>query len=467
MVRFDAPYPGNEDTKNTEWSQAAHSGMRSPDHLWGEYWQRFNTFRIPIFDKVEYFRIAMAVAKDSTSKEDFERKFEQVNERRLRELQSLLSRMYWNIERSSTPRAAHIETSDANTLGCLEHFVRVLNGYVFEQKADMEPTKIVVEAHHSTEEYHLQGTEQIFVEDETETLIREISRSPSADPEYEEYLRTGKLPEEDEWSSQLPHDIDWSYEFQKEHQAGRKRYEENNTFIRTNLDTLTPTSNGAESHTLDSDDDTPSMQQVPSLISNDSQDLEEENETTATQDGLGRRSSISSKRRSSSSAKKRVRFDDDDEDISTHEPKRRRLENTIAQTETSPTSRTTRASSPTRPVTDGSVSRKRCRPEEDEEDNGYKRQKIESLPRPSSPTPITSSTEDGSASHLARGSLEKIPEGQAPESNKGGRKRRKQKSTSPNPRAKSFRNTLNTRSSRRAKSSTLWELDSSGKPRTT
>ncbi|KAL6904325.1 hypothetical protein GGI43DRAFT_317096 [Trichoderma evansii] len=463
MSRFKAPYPGNENTKNTEWSQAAPRGMRSPDHLWGEYWQRFNMFRIPIFDKVEYFRTAVALAKDSKSKEDFERKFEEVNERRLQELQSLLSKMFWNfnnIEKGPPHRAAHIETSDARTLRCLEHFIRILNDYVFDQEADTGPTKIVVEKQNYTEENSLNEGGEIFVEDETETLIREISRSPSADPEYEEYLRTGRVP--DEWSSQLNPDVDWTYEFNKEHKSGRVHHRESDTFTRTNFDCLTSTSDDTDPHTLNSDDDILSIQQVPSLTSNDSQDFEEANETTATKDGLRRRSSISSKSGSSNSAKKRVRFSDDDEDVSIHEPKRRKLETTLANAPNSPTPQ---SSSGIKQASHGGVSRKRSRPDDDEEDNGYKRQKIESVPRSTSPILHDSCTEDESASRLAQGTSEKVPEEHAPESNNGRRKQQKQKSTLQTSRAKSPQNAPNTRSSRRAKSSTLWELDSSGKSR--
>lgn len=406
--------------------------------------------------------MAVAIAKDSKSKEDFERKFEESNKRRLEEFQSMLGKMYWDIRETHPTRAAHTATSLAHHLSCLEHFVRLLNGYIFDRKADMESAKIVVEKQDDTEENLLRERGQIFVEDETETLIREISRSPSADPEYEEYLRTGILHDENEWSSQLPYDIDWGYRLDEEYKARRVHHKENETFIRTNIESLTPASDDAALHALNSDDDTPLIQEVPSLISNDSQDLKEGNETPAAQDGLRRRSSISSNSRYSTSAKKRVRFDDDDEDISTHESKRRKLENTLAHTETSPTTRTSAIQ-----AANGSVSRKRSRADEDEEDNGFKRQKIETLPRPPSPVSIASSMEEDSTNHLAQGSSEKVLEEQARENNNGGRKRRKQKSTSPTSRAKSSRNTLNTRSLRRGKSSTLWELDSSGKPRST
>lgn len=480
MARFDAPDPGNENTKNTQWSEAAPPGMRSPDYLWGEYWQRFNMFRLPISDKEEYFKIAMAVAKYSKSKEDFERKFEEKNKRRSQGFHSMLDKMYWAIEETHPARdaqnppcaahtsahVAHTATSFAQNLSCLEHFVQLLNDYISKRKADKESEKIIVEKQDHTKNNSCQERGHILIEDEAGKLIREISPIPSADPEYEEYEEylDGQLPDENEWSSQLPHDIDWGYKLDAEYKARRMRHKESDTFARADFDSLMLLPDDAASHTLNSDDDTPSIQQVPSLISNDSQDLEERIESLATQDAQRRRSSIPSKSSSTSSAKKRVRSDDDEE-ISTHEPKRRKLENTLSNDETSPTPQITRASSVQ--AAHGSASRKRSRPNEDEEDNGFKRQKIEALPRPPSPVPIASSAEDGSTDYLAQGSSEKVLKEQVPENNNGKHKRRKQKPTPPTSRAKSSRNTLNTRSSRRAKSSTLWELDSSGKPRST
>ncbi|PNP46717.1 hypothetical protein TGAMA5MH_01668 [Trichoderma gamsii] len=453
MARFDAPCPGNENAKNTQWSEAAPPGMRSPDHLWGEYWHRFNTFRIPLFDKEDYFRIAMTIAKDSRSIQEFDRKFEEHNKRRHKELRSMLKNMYWDLEETLPTRAVHSAASDAQNLGCLEHLVRLLNGYILDRKAEMESAKIVVEKQNHAEENSFQEERGlVFVQDETETLIRELSQSPSADPEYEEYLRTGRMP--DAWCSQPPQDIDWGYWHDKEYKARQVRHGESDFFTGTNIESLAGASDDAALHALNSDDDVPSIQRVPSLVSNDSRDLEEGNET-ATHDEQRRRSSISSKSSSTNSAKKRVRFDDD-EDINIHEPQRRKLENTLAHAEIAPISPTTRTSFIQ--AANGSASRKRSRADEDEDDNGFKRQKIESL----SPPPSSVSTD-----HIAGGGSEKVLEEQVLENNDGGRKRQKQKSKSPTSRAISSRNNLNTRSSRRAKSSALWELDSSGKPHST
>ncbi|KAL7925189.1 hypothetical protein ACQKWADRAFT_285311 [Trichoderma austrokoningii] len=442
MARFDAPDPTYEREANAQWYKTAPHDMRSPDHLWGEYWQRFNTFRIPLFDRDEYFKMAMAIAKVSKSKEDFERRFEESNKRREKELRSMLKRIFWDLEDTEPTLASYGATSEVTKLSCLEHLVRLINGFIFDRKAAIESAKIVIEKQDTTEESLLQEKGQIVIEDETETLIRGMSRSPSTDPAYEYGIT--QSPDESNY--------DWAYESNKEQRAAQERYKESETFFRTDFESLMPASDDAASHTLNSDDDTPSMQQVPSLISGGSRDLEEGN---------------SSKSSSMNSAKKRVRFDNDEDisNVGTHEPKRRKIENTLAHADTSPISPTTRASSIQ--ATNANASRKRSRSDEDEEDNGYKRQKIEALPRPPSPAPVVSSVEDESTNHLAQENSGKIPEEQVPESNSGGRQRRKQKPKSPSLRAKSSRNALNTRSSRRAKSSTLWELDTSGKPRRT
>ncbi|KAM0486974.1 hypothetical protein ACHAPX_000241 [Trichoderma viride] len=460
MTRFDAPNPAYEGTRNAQWSDAAPPDMRSPDHLWGEYWQRFNTFSIPISDSVGYFEMAMTIAKASKNKADFEQKFAQENERRLHQLHSVLNDMFWEIPRRSP---FLVQNSDARKFRCLEHFVRVSDGYILA-RTDKEPAKIVVEKQDSARETPLEEKEQIVIQGEPETLIGETSRSLSADADDEEYLSPEGAIDDDECFSQHPYDIDWCYKLIQEHEPRRMRHGESDTFMRMTFESAMRASDNSASYTLNSDDDTPSTQEVRSLTSNDSQDLEGGDESLATQDGRRRPSSLSSKSRNLDSAKKRVRFDDD-EDISTHEPKRRKLEDSPTHTETSPTPQTTRASfSQAAP---GSASKKRSRSDEDEEDNGFKRQKIETLPRPPSPVPIASSTEDGSTDHLVQTISEKELREQVPQSNNGRHKRRKQKPTPPASRAKSSRTIPNTRSSRRGKSSTRWELDSSGKPRST
>ncbi|KAK4081682.1 uncharacterized protein Triagg1_2423 [Trichoderma aggressivum f. europaeum] len=441
MGMFDAPYPGDERTKNSQWRRAAPRGMRSPDHLWGEYWQRFNLFPIPIFNKQDYFRTAMTIAKDAKSKQDFERKFEELNERRLEELRSLLINMFKG-------------TDVIFSFNCIERFVRVLGDYALELKAQAAQAaqaaeaeaeaeaEAVMEKHNHMEENSLQEWEGISIEDETETLIREVTQPPPVNPEDYE---PSNEPEEYEYEfqdltengTQYFDDVDWGYKPPRTHES---KYGSSKP--------------APDDDTDDSDDD--------------SQDFVDANETVAMEDGLGRPSSILSKSNTSNSAKKRVRFsdedEDEDEDVSIHEPKRRKLENPLSPTPTSPTAH---VPSSIKQVADAGVSRKRSRPdeeeEEEEEDNGYKRQKIENVPQPPSLISPASSTEDGSASHLARGTSEKVPKERA--SNNGRRKQRLQKSTSQTLHGKSPRNTLNTRSSRRSTSSTLWELDSSGKSR--
>ncbi|KAM0250017.1 hypothetical protein ACHAQJ_008786 [Trichoderma viride] len=112
--------------------------------------------------------------------------------------------------------------------------------YVFGWEADAvrpgaEPAekgdvarKRAVETQNYSEENSLQG-EQILIQDETQSLIRE--RISSADPENEEFLRTGRHP--DEWSSQLLPDMDWNYEAAKDYRAKRESYGENFVFIGT------------------------------------------------------------------------------------------------------------------------------------------------------------------------------------------------------------------------------------------
>jgi hypothetical protein len=455
--------------------------MSDPDLLWGEYWERFNTIRIPILGEDEYFNSAIAIVKASKDKEDFERLFEKTNKQRWEKFRSLMVNISREIDRTeeSFPcQAAHLATFNACNNSCLEHFVGLLKGHVLGWEADVVESHAEPEAlsDNSDVTKEISRETQKPIEEETQNPLREETQIPieeetqgpiEEDYSYD-YPLTGQIPPE--WESQHDPERDWTYRTPSERKASRERYEENFVFIGTYSEYLAPTADDAAPGARDSDDEVPSLQQLPSLLLDDTSISEKEDEGKATQDVLGKHLSSPSKDENSTLTKKRVRFDDDDDDdIINHEHKRRKLENTTAHTPTSPTSPTSHASSSIQQPAGGGVSKKRSRSddeeEDEEEDNGYKRQKIESLPSPpTSHTSPASSTEDISTSHLPSENPEKNPEEQVPETISGERKRRKQSSTSRAPRTKSSRNIPNTRSSRRAKSSTLWELDSSGKP---
>ncbi|KAM0254878.1 hypothetical protein ACHAQJ_006315 [Trichoderma viride] len=519
MPRFKAPYPGSQRSRNTAWARAAHPGMSDADHLWRDYWERFNTIQIPIFSEEEYFQTAIAVAKASKDKEDFERIFEETNKQRGEIFRVLMRDISWKIDNSKErfpSRAAFLTTFDACNNSCLEHFVGLLKGNVFGWEADVEEldaesealsddgdgtTKIGEETQIPLKEEKQISVEeetQIPVDEETQNPLKEETQMPIEEETqtpveeetqipverelqspieeetrgtieekktpvdwYDYSLNSEILPE---WETQYDPEWDWTYRSPNERKASRERYGEDFVFLGTYSEYYAPTSDDTAPRALVSDDEIPSMQQLPPSLLSDTPVSEKGDEGNTTQDVLGKQLSSPSNSGSSTLAKKRVRFDVDD-DIIDPEPKRRKLENATTHTPTSPTPH---SSSSIQQAAGGSVSKKRSRSDDDdeeEEDNGYKRQRIESLPSPpTSHTTPASSTEDVSINHLSPGNPEKLPEKQDPETTNGGRRRRKQTSTSRTPRAKSSRNILNTRSSRRAKSSTLWELDSSGKP---
>ncbi|KAL7938272.1 hypothetical protein V8C35DRAFT_146081 [Trichoderma chlorosporum] len=556
MPRFKAPYPVNNRTRNGQWSKVAPPGMRSPDMLWGKYWQQFNTFPIPISCDDDYFETAMSFAKMSEKKEDFERRFEEHNQRRYQQLRSLFASMTRDIDEKTFPcHDAYDAALNACRQGCLQQLVEVLNGCVHGWPADAAepgaepPTDngnvakkgILKSRNHakkkfrkrehtpiedvtksfiregslslstSTEESSLEE-EHTPIEDVTRSFVRE--RSPSAESDYHSCfssLCSNDSDPETSGGTFLPPDWGYNYEASRTFKAKQDNY---------------------------GDGATPFIQQAPSP---------------------SRDSPVSSKNTNPSSAKRGVRFVDEDDATPRHEPKRKlgnatpytptpHASSSLQQSTDGSTSRkrprpneeeqedddgykrqkiesllppatSPHASSSLQQPSDGSTSRKRSRPdeEEQEEDDGYKRQKIESplppqfrltspllygsqqtgvhprrdpdptkktmdtsvkkiesSPPPTSPAPLASSTENTSTAHLPQDDAENLQQEQFPNqlpqeqvqeaNNNGGRKQPRQKPRLQTSRAKSPQSTPGTRSSRRIKSSTLWELDFSGNP---
>ncbi|RFU78267.1 hypothetical protein TARUN_3965 [Trichoderma arundinaceum] len=466
MPPFKAPWPGNQRTRNHLWAKAAHTGMGDPDRLWGDYWNRFNTIQIPIFDDEEYFETAIAILKASKDEQDFERKFEETNKQRQEVLLSLMSKAAGRAvyhDKVFPCKAAWNTVLDVCQTGCFEHFLRLLQGTAFGWEADVVDENADHEArsddndnvtnHLSEEMYHSAEEETTSpIQGETQHSMTE-ERVPIDDYDYS---FTAHIPQE--WETQHLDDWDCTYVSPAERKARQDEYTDNIVFIGTYSEYKAPTSEGAAHRAPDFDDEVPSIQQLPPLLSSDTSISEKGDAGRRTRGVLGAQPCSPSDEGDSALSNKRVRFSDDD--FNGHDFKRRKLETSTAHTSTA------HASSSLQQATGGSVTRKRSRPDDDDEDNGYKRQKIESLPSPpTSHTSSTLSTEDIPTDHPPPGISDKASENQISSTNSSRRKRRKQQNTSSRtPRAKSSRNASNTRSLRKAKSPTFWELDSSGKP---
>lgn len=115
-------------------------GVGDEDLLWGPYWERFNTVPIPIFGETEYFNYALEIAKLAKgSKEEFERIYTRRNKERLGEFLELLekadNRAFWKHEEFPCEDAADKICAVCKT-GALEDFARLLKGIAFGWEAD-------------------------------------------------------------------------------------------------------------------------------------------------------------------------------------------------------------------------------------------------------------------------------------------------------------------------------------------
>lgn len=138
MPPFETPSPPFCSSQLRTWANHVEPRMRNL--LWGDYWQRFNTIQIPIFQKSDYFDNAIEVAKLAQGqKAEFERIFEKRNKKRREEVLSLLtSAAYETIYNENVfPCQDACDTvSDVCSTGCLLDFLRLLKGNAFGWEAD-------------------------------------------------------------------------------------------------------------------------------------------------------------------------------------------------------------------------------------------------------------------------------------------------------------------------------------------
>ncbi|UKZ79678.1 hypothetical protein TrVFT333_007438 [Trichoderma virens FT-333] len=531
MAPFQAPKWYTQKTKNDLWSETVPIDMSNvKTQLWGQYWNRFNTFAIPIMDVNKYFETAMAIAKTSRDEKDFERQFDKINKQR----QEILLKTMQTLMKEINDRGKIIFPCEdveniahaACRTGCFDYFIRLVNGSVTGwvkelsepsaeheahlgddtlhngSKATQSPNEEELKDHIKTTENAGEGESKDAkktkdpVEEETQNLAEEdtkdrVEESQNLAPEETQNLipKVIKDTEED-----MPHmddrgfsankpsdcedDVPWDcgsqwgdiepgyYQLEAELKKWReaiKREEElkeSTIFSGTYAEYMASKSNDTAHDTLNSDkSQPPSAQRLKKLKSGDAPSSDKDGGNIRAQDTPTKHLSDPSGTRGSTRSKKRVRFDDDiDSEPINHEPKRQKVENSDTATSTHQTSPLSQQTSC------ASASLKRARPDdnEDDEDNGFKRQKVESL----SSTPTSQVTSIGSAEdHSANNPTSENPSKTAETLDtdtviNGERQGRKKGSISP-----SARETPppSSSSSRRSKSPTFEELDHSGK----
>lgn len=140
------------------------------NHLWGDYWTRFNTIQIPILGESDYFNTAVKIAKRAKGrKAEFERIFEERNKKQKEKLLSFMAKAanqtIYNKEIFPCKDAREIVSRICLT-GCLLDFLLLLNGNAFGWEADIAG------------DVHLDGDTESPVDQETQGPYEEELHGP-------------------------------------------------------------------------------------------------------------------------------------------------------------------------------------------------------------------------------------------------------------------------------------------------
>ncbi|OTA05106.1 hypothetical protein A9Z42_0057090 [Trichoderma parareesei] len=408
--------------------------------------------QIPLFDEDEYYKIAIAVAKESSGQEEFEQKLDKINRQQRKKLTAIMDHALKDALANAetfTSNDAWLTAIYASQTGCLQYFVQLLEGVVSGRKAAV----VGADAEHEAPlDNDIHENLDAKARNPAEEQTRDVVLEARAHADYSGYpYMNGPMPRY--WDAQHPDDYELDYRTRSEGSTREQTPSDEIILTGPCVEYTSFTSDGTTYGASEAVSQSPPTQQLPRPISSDKRLLTKDNGDAV------REVQISTLGDDGSAAltKKRVR---PDEDAVVQEPKRRKLEHNAA---------------PTPPRQNP---RKRSRSDDDGEDNGYKRQKIESLPSP--PTSHTSSAESGE--DTAADGVPSTSPGNALANNQlrnqskslgtpgagtahGKRKYRKGGPVLRTTRAKASRAASQTprtyRSSRRSTSSSLWELDAS------
>ncbi|KAL7939298.1 hypothetical protein V8C35DRAFT_326385 [Trichoderma chlorosporum] len=142
MPPFEAPRPPFRSSQLRTWFDNVEPRMQN--HLWGDYWKRFNTMTIPILGESDYFNAAIEVAKLAKGrkaecrKAEFERMFEErIKKQREKVLSFMAKAAHQTIYSRIFPcEDAQDIVSQVCLTGSLLDFLRLLNGNAFVWEAD-------------------------------------------------------------------------------------------------------------------------------------------------------------------------------------------------------------------------------------------------------------------------------------------------------------------------------------------
>lgn len=127
------------DGKRVIWESGVKNLSHSHINIYGDYWERFNTMRVPILGEDRFLEIALELEHVAKDQEDLERLLAKRKEQWEKEAKQWLGRMARR-SRSGGEGFQCKDASDAawraSTTGSLQHFLELLNGVIHGWQPD-------------------------------------------------------------------------------------------------------------------------------------------------------------------------------------------------------------------------------------------------------------------------------------------------------------------------------------------
>ncbi|KAK1249290.1 hypothetical protein MKX07_002806 [Trichoderma sp. CBMAI-0711] len=280
--------------------------------------------QIPLFDEDEYYKIAIAVAKESSGQEEFEQKFDKINRQQRKKLTAIMDHALKDALANAetfTSNDAWLTAIYASQTGCLQYFVQLLEGVVSGRKAAV----VGADAEHEAPlDNDIHENLDAKARDPAEEQTRDVVLEARAHADYSGYpYMNGPMPRY--WDAQHPDDYELDYRTRSEGSTREQTPSDEIILTGPCVEYTSFTSDGTTYGASEAVSQSPPTQQLPRPISSDKRLLTKDNGDAV------REVQISTLGDDGSAAltKKRVR---PDEDAVVQEPKRRKLEHNAAPT---------------------------------------------------------------------------------------------------------------------------------------
>ncbi|KAL7894227.1 hypothetical protein HDV63DRAFT_383781 [Trichoderma sp. SZMC 28014] len=127
------------DGKRVIWENSVKNLSHSHINIYGDYWERFNTMRVPILGEDRFLEIALELERVAKDQEDLEKLLAERQEEWEREAKQWLggiARKSWRGGESFQCKDASDSAYRASVTGSLQHFLELLNGVVHGWEPD-------------------------------------------------------------------------------------------------------------------------------------------------------------------------------------------------------------------------------------------------------------------------------------------------------------------------------------------